>query len=139
MQFDNGLSLFHHLLELDEENLRQNLEAISSIPSKLYSEVIVLIDAHEKNKEGSSGFTHFIGSQASLLSNDDELNNLEQCQVGVYKLVKRIGAGGMGVVYLGERNDGKIQQQVALKFVYPSIGYIVGESFIQQEAQYLAD
>jgi serine/threonine-protein kinase len=34
-----------------------------------------------------------------------------------YRIVRRIGEGGMGVVYLAERSDGDFVQQVALKFL----------------------
>ena len=36
---------------------------------------------------------------------------------GPYRLVRRLGSGGMGAVYLGERNDGEIRQQVAVKLL----------------------
>jgi serine/threonine protein kinase len=36
-------------------------------------------------------------------------------QLGPFKLTRRLGAGGMGVVYLGERSDGEVAQQVAIK------------------------
>jgi serine/threonine-protein kinase len=36
-------------------------------------------------------------------------------RAGPFELVRRIGAGGMGVVYLGERVDGEVTQQVAIK------------------------
>ena len=36
---------------------------------------------------------------------------------GPYKLVREIGRGGMGAVYLGERADGEITKQVAVKLV----------------------
>ena len=45
----------------------------------------------------------------------------------------------MGAVYLGERNDGQIEQKVAIKFVYPSIVALAGEDFLQKEAQHLAN
>ncbi|MGE5243311.1 MAG: protein kinase domain-containing protein [Betaproteobacteria bacterium] len=37
--------------------------------------------------------------------------------VGAYTLLARIGEGGMGTVWLGERSDGEIQQRVAIKFL----------------------
>lgn len=36
-------------------------------------------------------------------------------RAGPFELRRRIGAGGMGVVYLGERVDGEVAQQVAIK------------------------
>lgn len=36
---------------------------------------------------------------------------------GPYRLVRLLGQGGMGAVYLGERTDGEIQQTVAVKLL----------------------
>ena len=41
--------------------------------------------------------------------------------IGSYKLVKLIGHGGMGSVYLAERADGQFEQQVALKLIRPGL------------------
>ncbi len=38
-------------------------------------------------------------------------------RLGAYRIVKEIGHGGMGTVFLGERDDGAFEQQVALKVV----------------------
>lgn len=37
-----------------------------------------------------------------------------------YHVLRRLGEGGMGVVYLAERRDGGFTQQVALKFIHAS-------------------
>ena len=37
--------------------------------------------------------------------------------IGAYRVVKEIGRGGMGVVYLGERADGQYRKQVAIKLI----------------------
>ena len=37
--------------------------------------------------------------------------------VGVYRLTRELGRGGMGAVYLGERADGEFQQKVAVKLI----------------------
>jgi serine/threonine protein kinase/tetratricopeptide (TPR) repeat protein len=38
-------------------------------------------------------------------------------QVGPYRLIREIGAGGMGAVWLAERQDGALKRAVALKFL----------------------
>jgi serine/threonine protein kinase/tetratricopeptide (TPR) repeat protein len=38
-------------------------------------------------------------------------------RIGPYKLIKEIGRGGMGAVYLAERADGEFRQRVAVKLI----------------------
>ncbi len=42
-------------------------------------------------------------------------------QLGPYRLVREIGRGGMGAVYLAERADGQFRQSVAIKLLPPGI------------------
>ena len=46
----------------------------------------------------------------------DEDPNLDRV-VGAYRLVRRLGHGGMGTVYLAERADGQFAQRVAVKLI----------------------
>jgi serine/threonine-protein kinase len=58
--------------------------------------------------------------------------------VGVYRLIRELGRGGMGVVWLGERVDGLLKRPVAIKL--PHAG-VYGRHFIerfQRERQILA-
>jgi non-specific serine/threonine protein kinase/serine/threonine-protein kinase len=38
-------------------------------------------------------------------------------RIGPYRIVREIGRGGMGTVYLGERDDGQFEQRVAIKVI----------------------
>ena len=44
---------------------------------------------------------------------------MEGRQLHAYKLIREIGQGGMGTVYLAERVDGAYCKQVAIKLVSP--------------------
>lgn len=46
-----------------------------------------------------------------------EPESLVGATVGRYTLIRPLGAGGMGAVYLAERSDGVVQQRVAIKFL----------------------
>src|ERR1700747_2366666 len=38
-------------------------------------------------------------------------------RIGQYRIVRLLGHGGMGTVYLAERADGQVDQRVAIKFL----------------------
>ncbi|HET7924964.1 MAG TPA: protein kinase, partial [Rhodanobacteraceae bacterium] len=55
---------------------------------------------------------------------------------GVFRVVRSIGQGGMGEVWLAERNDGEFEQRVAVKrLTYPTPGL---KQRFRQERQILA-
>ncbi|MDP2594486.1 serine/threonine-protein kinase [Alteromonas stellipolaris] len=138
MKFENALLFFQHLIGLDEAKMRENLSQSCPKEAPIFAETLALIDAHYANQQ-RSGFTQLVGAQADLLCNDNHAKSLEGSQVGPYLLKKKLGHGGMGAVYLGQRNDGLIEQKVAIKFVYSSIADLAGDNFIQREAQHLAN
>lgn len=138
MHFDTSLALFQYLLKLDEQRMTENLSTLIDDSHAYFSDVMALIAAHEANKE-QTAFNAIIGKQAEQLVDDNVIHELIGKQIGVYQLTKKLGQGGMGAVYLGERNDGQVNQKVAIKFVYPSIAALAGEDFLLNEAQHLAN
>jgi len=57
-------------------------------------------------------------------------------QLGPYRVLRRIGVGGMGEVWLAERSDGEFEQRVAIKqLAYPTPGLL---QRFRQERQILA-
>ena len=63
---------------------------------------------------------------------------MEGRHVGGYTLIREIGRGGMGCVYLAERSDGAFRKQVAIKLVLPSPHTTAVIARFQQERQILA-
>ncbi|MFP5228369.1 MAG: serine/threonine-protein kinase [Acidobacteriota bacterium] len=58
--------------------------------------------------------------------------------VGHYRLLRELGHGGMGTVYLAERADGEYQHQVAVKLLQPSVQVPGMAERFRQERQILA-
>ena len=57
---------------------------------------------------------------------------------GNYTIIREIGHGGMGAVYLAERNDGEFEQQVAIKIVRQTIVEKEIVNHFRRERQILA-
>jgi serine/threonine-protein kinase len=57
--------------------------------------------------------------------------------LGVYTLVLQIGHGGMGTVWLAERNDGRFERRVAVKILNIALMGMVGEERFKREGRIL--
>jgi len=78
----------------------------------LRSEVESLLRA---DASGGTAIASAIESEASALLDDD--TSLVGARMGPYRLLNEIGRGGMGAVYLGERDDELYRKRVAIKVV----------------------
>ncbi len=68
------------------------------------------------DSQSSTSLKRKIGQVAEFVFADRELNGL---RCGSYQLRSFLGRGGMGTVYLAERVDGEVKQQVAVKLLRP--------------------
>ena len=102
---------------------------------EIFSEVVELSETEQQTRIQSlaQGDTEVIARVLALLGEDADPKIL-QTQVsnvvfespppetiGPYKIVDRIGAGGMGVVYEGQRADDLFEQRVAIKFLHAGL------------------
>ena len=71
---------------------------------------------------------------ASMLNESSHVN----ARLGSYLLLKEIGRGGMGTVYLAERADGQFRKQVAVKMVRPGMDTEFILARFRRERQVLA-
>ncbi len=60
---------------------------------------------------------------------DPEPSAPEGLSIGPYRVVREVGRGGMGIVYLAERADGQFENRVALKLLRPGFD---GEEVIRR-------
>ncbi len=85
------------------------LEELAAIDPALYVEVKALLTEDENPH-------HILQTGVTYVWQTDP-DALLGTQMGAYRLVRLLGQGGMGAVYLAERADGEFEQQVALKLI----------------------
>lgn len=64
-------------------------------------------------------------------------NSVTPQTIGPFRIVRLLGVGGMGVVYLGERME-QFSQQVAIKILHPHLFPAAAEEKLEREGQLLA-
>ncbi|HEX8251079.1 MAG TPA: protein kinase [Pyrinomonadaceae bacterium] len=107
-------NLLNAALEIEPARRRKFLDKIEA--GELRREVESLLAAEPESE-------NFLASPAVAFSadffNDDEVevDTFINQKIGSYKIVRELGRGGMGAVYLAERADGKFAQQVAVKLL----------------------
>ena len=71
-------------------------------------------------------------------SHDPAAASLEGQRLGTYRILRKLGSGGMGDVYLAERADEEYQQQVAIKLVRSGMFSRQVQGRLRTERQILA-
>jgi len=103
-------TLFHEALELPETDRRAYLETQCQDDTRLIGEVLVLLD---EDACGDSLLDRDVAQAANQVFSEADSTALPFKEFGPYRILKEIGEGGMGVVYLAERED--LGSQVAIK------------------------
>ena len=105
-------SLFHTALALKVEERGEYLERACVGKEELRRELASLIEASEKRADFLEEPAWNIGMQVIASDATDDLTNQS---IGTFKILDRLGTGGMGNVYLAE--DTQLGRKVALKFL----------------------
>jgi serine/threonine protein kinase/tetratricopeptide (TPR) repeat protein len=121
-------------LELEPRERQKFLDGLDA--PALRGEVESLL-ACEKNTNG------FLDAPALALSadffdDDNQTDGRAGQQFGPYRIIREIGRGGMGAVFLAERADGEFEHRVALKVVRRSFADTDLARRFRQERQILA-
>jgi tRNA A-37 threonylcarbamoyl transferase component Bud32/tetratricopeptide (TPR) repeat protein len=107
-------ALFDKAIGLPPVHRDAFLIAACGTDTELLAEVRSLLDVHTDDPEylEASAWAHHGGVIEEAIENQ----NVEE-RVGNYRLLRKIGSGGMGSVYLAERDDDAFRKQVAIKFI----------------------
>jgi serine/threonine protein kinase/uncharacterized membrane protein YobD (UPF0266 family) len=131
-RFRQVRNLFEAAVEKEPESRAGFLASATAGDADLRERVERLLEAHEQT------VTFLDGSLTAPESLRTDPSRLEGRRLGVYEVLREIGRGGMGTVYLARRADGLFEQLVAIKVVNPDpVAPEVIERF-HQERQILA-
>jgi eukaryotic-like serine/threonine-protein kinase len=105
-------ALFHEAAGLPESEQRAFVDSRSSGDAALAADVMALL---EEDARGSSMLDRDISYVADQILNSDDANAAALKDFGPYRGIRPLGEGGMGVVYLAERED--LGTKVAIKIL----------------------
>lgn len=106
-------SIFENAIEVAPADREGWLTDRCGSDRRLREEVDALIAAHERTEGLLDGN---VAAAAAAVFRDGHRGR----RIGAYRLLSELGRGGMGAVYLAERDDGQYQQRVAVKLLQAS-------------------
>ena len=108
--------LFDRALDLPAAEQAAFIDRECGHDEELRGEVMALLRSHRRAAQFLE--SPAVEIAAPLLEEGRALlSSLPPTRVGPFRVVREIGRGGMGAVFLGERDDGQFDQKVALKLI----------------------
>jgi serine/threonine-protein kinase len=129
--------LLDQALDLPRDAHAQFLAGLSGGDAELRDDLARLLAEHARTSPLLENAAADMAMPLLKSSLTDEGADQLGRRFGTYRVTRLLGIGGMGVVYLAERADGKFSQQVALKVVQTGVGASAHERF-ERERQILA-
>ena len=122
MDLRTALELFEASLTLPAGARERYVRERAGDDAALRDRVLGLLAAHA----ASDGFL------------EPDLPDAAPLELGAYRLLEPIGAGGMGRVWLAQRRDGAFEQRVAIKVLASTLGDAESIRRAERERQFLA-
>ena len=104
--------ILEQVVEIDEPSRSAFLDNACGNDEYLRHEVESLLNFDNTNADRLEQ-----NAFSKVVRGDADGGSLAGREIGNYRIVSELGAGGMGTVYLAERSDGAFEQKVALKLI----------------------
>jgi tetratricopeptide (TPR) repeat protein len=114
-------ALLDDLIDLPPEEQARRADAACEGDPVLRARVAALLAADASqpdflNTAAAAGFQELASDEAAPIE-PDAVPDVADTRIGPWRIVRELGRGGMGAVFLASRADGQFEQQVALKVV----------------------
>jgi serine/threonine protein kinase len=108
-------ALYEQADALEDADLDIWLTQLRGQAHPLLGQLEQMLDAREQVKRNG-----FLDAPPALRLEPEPLAHewSEDSRIGAYRLLRRLGAGGMAEVWLAQRDDGAFQRQVAIKLLF---------------------
>lgn len=109
--------LFAAVLEKGPKEQTVFLKKECGEDAAMLAEIRELLGAFSEAQANDFMSAPALESEAEYLAEDEETDARIGQVLGRYKIVEKIGAGGMGAIYLAERSDAEIEKRAAVKII----------------------
>ncbi len=108
--------LFERATECPPNERDTFFRSLTDEPPSVIAELRALLETHDQATLQT--LDHVLGDAVGEIARDVAVGqSVLPEHIGPYRIVREVGRGGMGVVYLAQRDDGQFEQDVALKVV----------------------
>jgi len=135
-------SIYHDAIELTEAEQRAFIAAACQDDNALAEYIFDLLQVEEsQNSSLNSSIENTIVNAMGFAFGDQNTRRADVSgdRIGPYSIVRLLGEGGMGVVYLAERVDEHFDQRVAIKLGRQRLVDPMVEARLKSERQILAN